>query len=97
MYSKQGGAIKDFFGIKKERILIPCYRLLASPPIGAWKCNFTLFKKIWQTDRPTDRRTSNQPTDEGLKESYTSKNLMCDIIIRSIFYYHCSKVKGRLV
>ena len=31
-------------------------------PIGAWKCNFPPFRKLCQTDRPT-----NQPTNNGRK------------------------------
>ena len=30
-----------------------------SAPIGAWMCNFPPFRKLWQTDRPTNYNSNN--------------------------------------
>ena len=37
-----------------------------SDSIGAWKCLFSLFRKLWQNDRPSDW-PSNGRTGDGVK------------------------------
>ena len=36
--------------------------LSTSAPIGAWKCNFPPYRKLWQTDQPEDHPTTNRTT-----------------------------------
>ena len=41
--------------------------------IGAWKCNTPPFRKLWQTDQPTDwpNHSSNKKMDKGVHREVT--------------------------
>ena len=44
------------FNTNKQFLCLFYISKITSAPIGAWKCNFMPFRKLWQTNRPMDRQ-----------------------------------------